>query len=81
MRLVVDALLAAGYSKPNPGTHQVATPDPKNPSPALIEAAYIAQDDLSTPPTWAIGAAAEVIQTYIEAQGHTRVHVLGHPKD
>ncbi len=57
----------------------VRLPDPENPSPALIEAAYIAQDDLSKPPDqWAIRAAAEVIQSYIDAQNHTTVHVLGH---
>lgn len=56
-------------------------PDPKQPTPALIEAAYVAQDDLSKPPDQgAIDAAAEVIQAYIDAQGHTKVHVLGHPE-
>lgn len=69
---ILAALAAAGYAV-------VRVPDEKVPSPALIEAAYIAQDDLSTPPTWAIGAAAEVIQAYIDGQGHTTVHVLGHP--
>lgn len=73
VQAVVDAILAR-YAV-------VEVPDAKNPTPALIEAAYIAQDDLSTPPTWAIGAAAEVIQAYIDGQGHTQVHVLGHPVD
>lgn len=73
VQAVVDAILTR-YAV-------VELPDAKNPTPALIEAAYIAQDDLSTPPTWAIGAAAEVIQEYIAGQGHTRVHVLGHPVD
>lgn len=59
----------------------VSRPDAENPTPALIEAAYIAQDDLSKPPEpWAIRAAAEVIDSYIAAQGHAEVHVLGHPK-
>jgi hypothetical protein len=62
----------------NAGKVIVSKPDPKNPTPALIEAAYIAQDDLSTTPTWAIGAAAEVIDAYIDAQHHETVHVLGH---
>ncbi|WP_238780361.1 hypothetical protein [Prescottella equi] len=62
----------------NAGKTIVSKPDPKNPTPALIEAAYIAQDDLSTTPTWAIGAAAEVIDAYIDAQHHETVHVLGH---
>ena len=49
------------------------------PSESVEEAAYIAQDDLSKPPDqWAIRAAAEVIQSYIDAQNHTTVHVLGH---
>ena len=60
----------------------VAKPDAKSPTPALIEAAYIAQDDLSKPPEpWAIQAAAEVVDAYIDAQGHAQVHVLGHPKE
>ncbi len=63
------------------GLRLVAVPDAKNPTPALIEAAYIAQDDLSTVPTWAIRAAADVIEAYIDAQNHTRVHVLGHPQE
>ena len=64
-----------------PDVALVSRPDPKNPSPALIEAAYIAQDDLSKPPPqWAIRASAEIINEYINAQGHTTVHVLGHPQ-
>ncbi|MET3959892.1 hypothetical protein ABIE52_006827 [Rhodococcus sp. OAS809] len=56
-------------------------PDPKKPTPALIEAAYVAQDDLSKPPEQCmIDAAAEIIQAYIDGQGHTKVHVLGHPE-
>lgn len=71
---VIAALAKAGYAV-------VELPDIENPSPALIEAAYVTQDDLSTPPTWAIGAAAEIIQEYIDRQGQTRVHVLGHPNE
>ncbi|NKY60392.1 hypothetical protein [Nocardia flavorosea] len=64
------------------GGEIVQRPDAKNPTPALIEAAYIAQDDLSKPPErWAIEAAAEVIAAYIDAQDHTEVHVLGHPRE
>lgn len=60
--------------------HTVQHPNPKNPTPALIEAAYVIQDDLSKPPEqWAIDVAAEAIQIYIDAQGRTKVHVLGHP--
>lgn len=67
---VVAALAEAGMKI-------VSKPDPRNPTSALIEAAYIAQDDLSTTPTWSIGAAAEVIDAYIAAQHHETVHVLG----
>ncbi|MCZ4557945.1 hypothetical protein O4215_20500 [Rhodococcus maanshanensis] len=57
----------------------VLRPDASNPSPALIEAAYIAQDDLSTPPPpWMIRATAEIVDAYIAGQGHDVVHVLGH---
>lgn len=57
----------------------IAKPDAKNPTPALIEAAYIAQDDLSKPPEpWLIEATAEIIDVYIDAQGHDKVHVIGH---
>lgn len=57
----------------------IAKPDAKNPTPALIEAAYIAQDDLSKPPEpWLIESTAEIIDAYIEAQGHEKVHVIGH---
>lgn len=62
------------------GVVAVEPPDAKAPTPALIEAAYIAQDDLSKPPDqWTITAAAEIIDMYIRAQGRTKVHVLGHP--
>lgn len=68
----IEAMLAAGVVV-------VRKPDPASPTPALIEAAYIAQDDLSTPPEeWAIKAAAEVIGSYIDARNHDVVHVLGH---
>ncbi|PSR63967.1 MULTISPECIES: hypothetical protein [Nocardia] len=67
------------YAPFKPQQITVTRPDPNNPTPALIEAAYIAQDDLSKPPEqWSIRAAAEVINAYIDAQGHTEVHVLGH---
>jgi hypothetical protein len=57
----------------------VQRPNPKEPTPALIEAAYVVQDDLSRPPEqWAIDAAAEVVGAYIDGQDHDRVHVLGH---
>lgn len=57
----------------------IAKPDAKNPTPALIEAAYIAQDDLSKPPEpWLIELTAEIIDAYVDAQGHDAVHVIGH---
>lgn len=73
--MLVSALSSLGYMI-------IAKPDATQPSPALIEAAYIAQDDLSKPPSpWLIGATAEIINEYIGAQGHTRVHVIGHPQE
>lgn len=45
----------------------VARPDAKNPTRPLIRAAYIAQDDISKPPEpWAIRAAADVVNAYID---------------
>lgn len=72
--MLVSALSSLGY-------RIIEAPDEKKPSPALIQAAYIAQDDLSkSPPQWAIRASAEIIDEYIGAQGNTRVHVIGHPQ-
>lgn len=44
----------------------ISRPAADTPTPALVQAAYIVQDDLSTPPAlWAIAAAADVIGEYI----------------
>ncbi|QDF18515.1 hypothetical protein SEA_PUPPER_28 [Gordonia phage Pupper] len=52
-----------------------------DPSPALIEAAYIAQDDLSKPPDrLTVEFTAEIINAYLDARDHDRVHVIGHPE-
>ncbi|QIG58244.1 hypothetical protein SEA_SKOG_92 [Gordonia phage Skog] len=60
----------------------IVTPDTQKPSPALIEAAYIAQDDLSKPPDrLTVEFTAEIIQAYLDARDHNEVWVLGHPKD
>ncbi|WP_347956129.1 hypothetical protein [Gordonia aichiensis] len=68
-----DALAIAGLSF-------ISRPAVDAPTPALVQAAYVAQDDLSRPPElWAIAAAAEVIGEYIDAQHNDTVHVLGHP--
>lgn len=72
-KVVVERLAAHGHTI-------VQKPDHTKPSPALIQAAYIAQDDLSKPPPqWAINAAAEIVDEYIRAQGNETVRVLGHP--
>lgn len=58
---------------------QLITPNVKEPSPALIEAAYVAQDSLSNPPDQhTIAWAAEIIESYLGALDHTKVHVIGH---
>lgn len=63
-------------------TSTAPKPDANNPSPALIEAAYIAQDDLSTPPSpRMIAITAEIIDAYLDALDHTVVHVLGHAEN
>lgn len=52
----------------------VAVPDPQLPTPALIEAAYVLQDDLTKPPDkWVIHYAAETIEAYLLAQVNVRM--------
>lgn len=59
----------------------VPAPDANSPTPALIEAAYITQDDLSKPPDrFMLDYTAEIIDAYLDALDHDRVHVLGHPE-
>ncbi|MGW8936008.1 hypothetical protein [Gordonia terrae] len=69
---IVAAIRDSGYTV-------IALPEAKSPTPALIEAAYIAQDDLSKPPDrWTVEFTAEIIQAYIDGQGHEKVWVIGH---
>lgn len=69
----LDAMLSAA------GIVWVRRPDAANPTPALTEAAYCVQDDLSKPPDrQTVTVAAEIIDSYIDARDHDVVHVLGH---
>lgn len=71
------AILDAGYRKA-----PQADPEAADPAPALVEAAYIAQDNLATPPDRRmLQITAEVVNAYLDALDHKTVHVLGHPAD